>query len=129
MQNAASSSGPALRQLALGVSTDAPRASAAVEGLWQGNIDDPDVVAKSFSARIQSSGAGLGGTLTTWAGSIEVRSPLRDVDFARGELRFTAMLQGKAYRFKGAVERSHVCDGLDRREGKPALPFTMEYSE
>ena len=128
VQSAATSSAPALRQLALGVSTDAPRAAAAVEGLWQGNIDDPDVVAKSFSARIQSNGAGLGGNLTTWAGSIEVRSPLRDVSFARGELRFTAMLQGKAYRFKGAVERSHVKGSIER-EGKPPLPFTMEYGE
>ena len=128
VQSAATSSAPALRQLALGVSTDAPRAAAAVEGLWQGNIDDPDVVAKSFSARIQSNGAGLGGNLTTWAGSIEVRSPLRDVSFARGELRFTAMLQGKAYRFKGAVERSHVKGSIER-EGKPPLPFTMEYAE
>ena len=68
----------------------------------------------------------LGGTLTTWAGSIEVRSPLRDVVFEKGVLRFTARLQGSDYRFRGTVESSRLTGSIER-EGKPPLSFTMDY--
>jgi hypothetical protein len=127
VENAAAAAQP-LRQLALVVSTDAPRATAAVEGRWQGTIEDPDSGARTFSALIQSQGGTLGGTLTTWTGSIEVRSPLRDVSFDKGTLRFTAMLQGTAYRFKGAVENSRFKGSIERA-GRPPLAFSMDFQD
>ena len=114
-QNAAASMAAALRQLALVVSTDAPRAAAAVEGRWQGTHRGPrprgaDVPGAASAARP----AGSRGTLTTWAGSIEVRSPLRDVGFERGERALHRDLQGAAYRFKGTLESSHVKGSIER---------------
>jgi hypothetical protein len=118
----------ALRQMALVVSVDAPRAAIAVEGRWQGRIEDPDRGAQAFQAQLRSDSGRLAGTISTWAGSIEVQTPLRDVGFEHGSVRFTADLQGTPHRFKGTLDRNTV-SGTVERSGKPALPFTMQFVE
>ena len=118
----------ALRLMALLVSTDAPRAAVAVEGRWQGRIEDPDHGGQAFQAQLRSESGRLAGTLTTRAGSIEVRTPLREVGFERGSVRFTADLQGAPCRFKGTLDRNNV-SGTVERTGKASRPFAMQFVE
>jgi hypothetical protein len=117
-----------LRLMALVVSTEAPRAAVAIEGRWQGRIDDPDKGSQAFQVQLRLESGRLSGTIATRSGAIEVRAPLRDVAFERGELRFTADLQGAAYRFKGPLDGNNV-NGTVERPGKTALPFTMQFVE
>ncbi|MGE5126611.1 MAG: IPT/TIG domain-containing protein, partial [Betaproteobacteria bacterium] len=118
----------ALRQMALVVSAEAPRAVVAIEGRWQGSIEDPDHGTQSFQAQLRADSGRLSGTITTRSGSIEVRTPLRELAFERGSVRFTADLQGAPHRFKGALDGNTVT-GTVERPGKPALPFTMQYQD
>jgi hypothetical protein len=119
----------ALRQMALVVSTEgAARSAVAIEGRWEGTIEDPDSGSRRILVLLRSDGARLAGTLTTWAGAIELSSPLRDLGFDHGNVRFTADLQGTAFQFKGALEGNKVSGTIDRK-GKPAVPFSLQYQE
>ena len=59
---------------------------------------------------------------------IELRSPLRELGFDQGSVRFTADLQGTAFRFKGTLESNTVTGNIERtRQG--AGPFTLQFVE
>jgi hypothetical protein len=118
----------ALRQLALVVGGDGGRTAAVVEGAWQGSIDDPERGTRAFNAQLRSDAGRLAGTLTTWAGAVELRSALRELGFERGSLRFTADLQGAPHRFSGTLEGETV-SGTVERPGKPPLRFSMRFVE
>ena len=117
-----------LRQLALVVSSEAGRAAVAVEGRWNGTIEAPDLGTRAFELQLRSEGGRLAGTLVTWRGKVEVRAPVRDVGFDRGDVRFTADQQGTAYRFKGTLE-SNTVTGTIERAGKPPATFTLQFVE
>ena len=110
------------------VSTRAPRAEVAVAGRWQGNINDPDMGTRRFEVRFAVADKGVTGSMKTWRGSIELSSPLRDISFSRGTVRFTADLQGTAYKFEGALEENTI-NGAAAREGRSPAPFTLQYAE
>jgi hypothetical protein len=117
-----------LRQMALVVSAEAGRAAVAVEGRWDGTMEAPDFGARRFELQLRSEGGRLGGTLTTWRGKIEVRAPVRDVGFDRGNVRFTVDQQGTAYHFKGTLEGNTVT-GTIERAGKSPAKFTLQFVE
>ena len=77
---------------------------------------------------MRQEGGRLAGTLTTWRGSIELKSPLREIGFERGQVSFTADLQGAAFRFRGTLENNTVT-GTIERAGKAAVPFTLQFVE
>jgi hypothetical protein len=118
----------ALRLLALVVSGEAGRAAVAVEGRWDGTIEDPDLGTRRFELLLRSEGGKLVGTLTTWRGKIELKAPVRDVGFDQGNVRFTADQQGTAYRFRGTMEGNTV-RGTIERAGKPPAQFTLQFVE
>ena len=118
----------ALRQAALVVSGELGRAAVAVEGRWDGTMDDPDFGKRAFQVQLRNQGGRLAGTLTTWRGSIELKSPLRELGFERGNVSFTADLQGTAFRFRGTLENNTVTGGIERA-GRPAVPFTLQFVE
>jgi hypothetical protein len=118
----------ALSQAALVVSGGTPREEVAVDGSWQGSINDPDTGTRRFQVSIELQGAGLSGSIKTWRGSIELSSPLRDISFGRGTLRFTADLQGTPHRFEGVLEGETI-NGAAEREGRVPAPFTLNYTE
>jgi hypothetical protein len=118
----------ALRLLALVVSGEAGRAAVAVEGRWDGTIEDPDLGTRRFELLLRSEGGKLVGTLTTWRGKIELRAPVRDIGFDRGSVRFTADQQGTAYHFQGTLEGNTV-RGTIARAGKPPAQFTLQFVE
>jgi len=117
-----------LRLAALVVSGEAGRAAVAVEGRWDGSMDDPDFGKRAFQVHMRQEGGRIAGTLTTWRGSVELRSPLRDIGFDHGQVRFTADLQGAAFRFKGALENNTVTGAIERAS-RPSVPFTLQFVE
>jgi hypothetical protein len=117
-----------LRQLALVVSPEGGRAAVAVEGRWDGTMEDPDLGTRRFELQLRSEGGRLAGTLTTWRGRIEVKAPVRDIGFDRGNVRFTADQQGTAYHFKGTLEGATVAGAIERA-GKPPAQFTLRFVE
>jgi hypothetical protein len=118
----------ALSQAALVVSGGTPREEVAVDGSWQGNINDPDTGTRRFQVSLELQGAGLSGSMRTWRGSIELSSPLRDISFSRGTVRFTADLLGTPHRFEGVLEGETI-NGAAEREGRSPAPFTLQYAE
>ncbi len=118
----------ALRQAALVVSGEAGRAAVAVEGRWDGTMEDPDLGKRAFKVDLRHDAGRLAGTLTTWRGSVELRSPLREIGFERGSVRFTADLQGTPFRFRGTLENNTVTGNIERT-GRPAVPFTLQFVE
>jgi len=118
----------ALRQAALVVSGEAGRAAVAVEGRWDGTMEDPDLGKRLFTVQLRGDGGKLAGTLTSWRGSVELRSPLREIGFDQGNVRFTADLQGTAFRFKGTLEKNTVTGNIERT-GRAPVPFTLQFVE
>jgi hypothetical protein len=117
-----------LRQLALVVSTESGTASVAMEGRWSGTIEDPDLGTRSFQVEVRREGGRLLGTLTTWRGKVELKSPLRDLGFDQGKVRFTADLQGAPNVFSGTLDGNSVSGTIDRR-GRSAARFTLQFEE
>jgi hypothetical protein len=117
-----------LRLMALVVSTEGGRSAVAIEGLWSGVVRDPELGDRRISVALRSEGGRLAGTITTGQGAIQLTAPLRDVGFDRGNVRFTADLQGTAYRFRGTLEGNAVA-GTIERAGKPPAQFTLQYAE
>jgi len=117
-----------LRLAALVVSGEATRAAVAVEGRWDGTMQDPDLGQRAFVVQMRHEGGKLEGTLTTRRGAIELRSPLREIRFDKGELSFTTDLQGTAFRFKGRLENTTVT-GTIERTGRAGVPFTLQFVE
>jgi hypothetical protein len=117
-----------LTQAALVVSGGAPREEVAVEGSWKGTIQDPDRGDRRFAVELRLDGKGVSGAMTTWRGSIELSSPLRDISFSRGTLKFTADLQGTPHRFEGVLEEETI-SGAAERQGRAPAPFTLQYAQ
>ena len=91
-------------------------------------MEDPDLGKRIFQVYMRPEGGRMAGTLTTSRGSIELKSPLREIGFESGQVRFTVDLQGTAYRFRGTLENTTVT-GTIERSGKPAVPFTLQFVE
>jgi hypothetical protein len=117
-----------LLQAALVVSGGTPREEVAVEGSWKGTIQDPDRGDRRFAVELRLDSKSVAGTMTTWRGSIELSSPLRDISFSRGTLKFTADLQGTPHRFEGVLEEETIT-GAAERQGLSPAPFTLQYAE
>jgi hypothetical protein len=117
-----------LRLAALVVSGDAGHVAVAVEGRWDGTMNDPVFGVRAFQVYLRNEGGKLAGTITTRSGSVELRSPLRELGFDQGNVRFTADLQGTPFRFKGTLENNTVTGNIERT-GKAPVPFTLQFVE
>jgi hypothetical protein len=91
-------------------------------------MEDPDLGKRAFQVYMRQEGGRITGSLTTRRGSIELKSPLREIGFEGGQLRFTADLQGAVFRFRGMLENTTVT-GTIERSGKPPVPFTLQFVE
>jgi hypothetical protein len=91
-------------------------------------MEDPDLGKRIFTVQMRQEAGKLAGTLTTMRGSVELRSPVRDIVFNSGSLGFTVNLQGTAYKFRGTLENNTVT-GTIERPGKPGVPFTLQFAE
>ena len=111
-----------LRLAALVVSGDAGRAAVAVEGHWDGTMDDPDFGKRAFQVQVRHEGGRLAGTLTTWRGSIELTSPLREIGFEQRPGPLHGRPAGGRVPLQGHA-REHHRDRHDRarRQGRRPL--------
>lgn len=123
-----------LRDLALLLpSGDAAQGAAsarAVEGLWQGTLEEAGTPVKPVSVRLRMEGARLGGTLTTRIGKVGMDVPLRDVSYDKGQLRFTLVSGGTSRVFSGALRGDTLSGTIETPGAKePAGRFSLKYQQ
>jgi hypothetical protein len=119
-----------LREMALLVPDQPARAGVAVEGRWAGTMEEGGG-ARKFEIRVRFEGARLTGTLTTQAGSLEMRAPLRDVGYEKGTLRFVVDLAGSPRLFSGTLQADSIDGSIQRTTGDKAGVghFALKYAE
>lgn len=120
-----------LREMALVVSDQPARAAVAVEGRWEGTMEERGAGARKFQVRLRFEGARLAGSLTTQAGRIEMRAPVREVSYDQGTLRFVVDLSGSPRLFSGPVQADSIDGTIQRTTGDRAVVgrFTLKYAE
>jgi hypothetical protein len=106
-------------------------AAAAVEGAWEGAMEEPGVSPRRVQVRFRLKGASLTGTITNRSGKITAEVPLSDVSFQGGTLTF-AVTSGMAPRyFRGTLAGSTVSGTIHAQPGaKDAIgQFSLNYVE
>ena len=122
--------GKALRDLALVLPAEKEsRVTVAVEGLWTGTMEEATGGPKTVQVRFEQGGGKLGGSLSTNAGKIGMKTPLRDVSFLKNEVRFTVDLSGSARIFTGTVQGGNLTGTITRGSEKSAGRFALKYVE
>lgn len=121
----------ALREMALVIPDQPARAAVAVEGRWAGTLEEGGPGDRAFEVRLRSEGAKLAGALTTKAGSLEMRAPLRDVVYDKGTLRFVVDLAGSPRQFTGVMKADTIEGTISKTTGDKAAVgrFTLKYAE
>ena len=120
----------ALRDLALVLPAEKEsRVTVAVEGLWTGTMEETTGGPKPIEVRFEQVGGKLGGTLSTSAGKIGMKTPLRDVSFQKNEVRFAVDLSGSARIFTGTVQGGTLTGTIARGSDKAAGRFSLKYVE
>ena len=119
-----------LREMALLVPDQPARAGVAVEGRWAGTMDE-GAGTKKFEIRVRFEGTRLMGSLTTQAGSLEMRAPMRDVTYEKGTLRFVVDLSGSPRLFSGTLQADTIEGSIQRTTGDKAGVgnFALKYAE
>lgn len=105
-------------------------AAAAMEGRWEGTMDDGGGE-KDILVRLSLQGGRLVGGLTTRSGGLGIEVPLRDVSFDRGTLRFVLAAGNTPRRFEGAVQDDAITGTvrLDAGPKESAGRFALRYVE
>jgi len=123
--------GKSLREMALIIPDEPARTAVAVEGRWEGTMEEGGGGGRMVQVRLRVEGTKLTGTLTTQAGSIEMRAPLRDITYEKGTLRFVVDLSGSPRLFAGPVQADSIEGTIRRATGDKAEMgrFTLKYAE
>jgi hypothetical protein len=119
-----------MRELALAVPDEPARAAVTVEGLWEGSMDDAGVT-RAIQVRLRADGAKLAGSLSSTAGSVNMESPLREVVFDKGTLRFKTDISGAPRMFSGTVQTDTIAGSIQRgpTDKAPSGTFSLKYVE
>ncbi len=120
-----------LREMALLVPDEPARATATVEGLWEGTMNESGQE-RAIQVRLRAEGQKLSGTLRSTAGEIQMEAPLRDVAYDKGTLRFRVDVAGSPCLFSGSVQTDSISGTVQRTTaGKAAPPgtFSLKYLE
>jgi hypothetical protein len=93
----------AFREMALVVPGEGQvrAAGAAVEGRWEGTMEESDVGVRGIAVRLRADGTNLGGTLKATSGALAMDVPLKDVSYENGTLKFSIMMHGTPKYFVG----------------------------
>jgi hypothetical protein len=106
-------------------------AAAAIEGRWEGTMEESGAGQKGIQVRLRADGKKLGGTLTTRSGGLSVDIPLKEVGYEKGALRFVLLVGDSPRHFSGTV-RGDVIEGTIQsgEGGKNAIGrFDLKYVE
>jgi hypothetical protein len=118
-----------LRDMALVLPADKEsRVTVAVEGLWKGTMEE-SAGPKTVEVLFEQKGGRLAGTLTTSAGKVALKTPMRDVSFQKNEVRFTVDISGSARVFTGTVQGGTLTGAIARGSDKAAGRFSLRYVE
>jgi pSer/pThr/pTyr-binding forkhead associated (FHA) protein len=119
----------ALRDMALILPADKEsRVTVAVDGLWKGSLEEASGQ-KAIEVLFEQRAGRLAGTLTTSAGKVALKTPMRDVSFQKNEVRFTVDISGAARVFTGTVQGGTLAGTIARGSDKAAGRFSLKYIE
>jgi hypothetical protein len=107
------------------------QATAAIEGRWDGTMEEPGAGSRTIKVAFRKEGSGLAGTLTSRAGKVEMNTPLRDLGYQKGGIRFTVDIAGSPRFFAGSVQGAKMSGTVARSDGdkSPAGSFSLRYVE
>jgi hypothetical protein len=101
----------------------------AVEGVWEGELQDSDGVLKSVTVELRLVGGRLSGTLVLGR-RVAMKVPLQDVAVQGGNLRFSVRRSGTVHAFEGPIAAGEVAGPL--HEGSLSGPavgrLTLRYA-
>jgi hypothetical protein len=120
-----------VRELALLLPSGGPAsAGVAVAGHWEGTMADAEAE-RSIEVQLQVDGGHLGGSLTTKTGGIAVRTPLQQVTYEKGLLKFVTASGGGTRQFRGALEGGTLAGSIFKdAAAKDAVGrFSLRYVE
>jgi hypothetical protein len=120
-----------VRELALLLPSGGPTsAGMAVAGRWEGTMADAEAE-RSIEVQLQVDGGHLGGSLTTKTGGIAVRTPLQQVTYEKGLLKFVTASGGGTRQFRGALEGGTLAGSIFKdAAAKDAVGrFSLRYVE
>ena len=120
-----------VRELALLLPSGGPTsAGMAVAGRWEGTMADAEAE-RSIEMQLQVDGGHLGGSLTTKTGGIAVRTPLQQVTYEKGLLKFVTASGGGTRQFRGALEGGTLAGSIFKdAAAKDAVGrFSLRYVE
>ena len=84
---------------------------------------------KAIEVLFEQKGGRLAGTLTTSAGKVALKTPMREVSFQKNEVRFTVDISGSARVFTGTVQGGSLAGTIARGSDKAAGRFSLKYVE
>jgi hypothetical protein len=120
----------ALRRLAYS-GPDEARVSrgTALAGTWEGRIEDGGPP-RAIRLQVRLDGDRLAGAMTSTAGGVAMGIPLRDLNYDKGMVRFTAVLGGAPRQFRGALEGPTLSGTIHPEGGAAATGrFTLRHVE
>jgi hypothetical protein len=91
--------------------------AAAVEGSWDGSVEESGVGSKQVQVRLHAKGSQLSGTITSRSGTLTAEVPLSEVSFQGGILSFS-LTSGAAPRyFRGTLQGSSISGTVHDKPG------------
>ncbi len=121
-----------LRDLALLLPTEGQaRATAALEGHWAGTMEEGGGGPREIRIRFRLDGPRFAGSLSAGAGGIEMVTPLREILYEKGSLRFLVDVLGSPRLFSGSLQGDTITGTIQRGPAdKPSGGrFSLKYVE
>lgn len=118
-----------LREMALLPGAPAQgQAGAAVEGRWEGELQDSDGVTKAVVVELRLKGNALSGTLALGR-KVALQIPLQDVAVQGGNLYFNLRRAGSVHAFEGPIGAGEVAGPLHEGslQGRAVGRLTLRY--
>ena len=120
-----------VREMALLIPSGGPSAAGvAVAGRWEGTMADTEAE-RSVEVQFQVDGGRLAGSLSTKTGGIAMRTPLQQVTYEKGVLKFLVPSGGNTRLFRAALEGGTLVGTIFKdAAGKDAVGrFSLRYVE
>jgi hypothetical protein len=121
----------ALREMAFEIPDPKHPAAAAVEGLWEGTMEEAGGISRTIQVQLRVQGGKLTGSLSTRQGVATIEIPLGELEFDKGQLKFTLSAGGPPKRFTGKMQADTISGtvaagrGTSQAEGR----FSLRYVE
>jgi hypothetical protein len=118
------------RDMALLLPTGTRAAGMAVAGRWEGTMADAEAE-RSIEVHLQVDGGQLAGSLTTKTRGLAVRTPLQQVTYDKGLLKFVSASGGVPRQFRGTLDGSMLSGSIFKdAAAKDAVGrFSLRYVE